>query len=122
PGLRESALQMGWFLIEEAADAVFVGWAGRVVVGRGAAGRGAGAAGGFGGVGCVVGRSLAAGTDRGALAGGGCCSWASDDLDGELCAFDGGQAAHGLGLRNAGAGGFGLVASAAVLFDRAGRA
>ena len=53
---------------------------------------------------------------------GGCFSWAPDNLDGELCAVDGGQGTHGLGLRDACAGGIGLAASAPVLFDRAGRA
>ena len=48
--------------------------------------------------------------------------WASDDRDRHLCAVDGDQAAHGLGVRNAGAGGLGLAASAALLSDRARRA
>jgi hypothetical protein len=40
------------------------------------------------------------------------------DPDGHVRAVDGRQAAHWLGIRDAGAGGVGLVASAAVLFDR----
>ena len=47
---------------------------------------------------------------------------APDDLDGHLRAVDGGQAAHRLGVRDAGAGGVGLASPAALLPDRAERA
>ena len=110
---------MGLFLIEEDADAAFVGRAGGVAVGRGSAGRGAGIAGGSGGVGCVAARCGADAADRGALARRGDLPRPSDDRDGELCALDGGQAAHGLGIRDVGAGGLGLAASAPLLPDRA---
>ena len=110
---------MGWFLIEEAVDAVSVGWAGGVVVGRAAAGRGAGAAAGFAGAGRAAARPGAVCADRFLLAGSGALSRSSDDLDGELCAFDGRQGADGLGVRDAGAGGFRLAAFEALLPDRA---
>src|SRR5438876_3601124 len=113
---------MGCFLVEEVVDAAAVGWAGGVVVGRGVAGRGAGTTGGSGGTGCAVGRSRVACADRVGLARGGGLLGAPVDLDGGVCAFDGGQAAHRLGLRDAHAGGLGLTASAPVLFDRARRA
>jgi hypothetical protein len=119
---------MGPFLVEEDACVEAVGRAGRVVVGRGFAGWGAGVAGGSGGVGRVAARSCAVGADRGVLGlrgGGGQGergSRASDDRDRHLCAADGDQAPHGLGLRDAGQGGLGLAASAAFLFDRAGGA
>ena len=49
-------------------------------------------------------------------------AWPADDLDADLCAVDGGQAPNGVGVRDAGAGGVGLAASASVLCDRAWRA
>jgi hypothetical protein len=49
-------------------------------------------------------------------------AWPADDRDGQLRAADGRQAAQRLGLRDAGQGGLGLVASAAVLSDRDQRA
>src|SRR6266705_411960 len=108
---------MGSFLIEEAADVATVRWPGRVVVGRGAAGRGAGAAEGFSGAGCAVGRSGAAGADRVRLARRGGLSGSSDYPDAGLCALDGDQGAHGLGLRDTRARGLGLVAPTPLLFD-----
>ncbi len=48
---------MACFLVGEDARVEVVGWAGRVVVGRGFAGWGAGVAGGSRGVGCVAARS-----------------------------------------------------------------
>src|SRR5262249_57359705 len=67
-------------------------------------------------------RPCLASADCLALAGGGGLSRPSDDPDGDLRAPDGGQAAHGLGLRDVGARGLGLVASTALLPDRARRA
>src|SRR5438876_10786158 len=106
---------MGTFLIEEAAGAATVGWAGGVVVGRGVAGRGEGAAVGSGGVGCAVGRSGVACADRVGLAGGGGVAGPPVNPDGDICALDGCRAAHRLGVRDAGPGGLGFVAPAAVL-------
>jgi len=113
---------MGSFLVEGGIDAAAFGWAGRVVVGRGAAGRGEGAAGGFGGVGCAVERPAVVGADRGGLASGGALSGSPVDPDGHVCAVDDHQGAHWLGIRDARAGGLRLASSAAVLSDRAGRA
>ena len=45
-------------------------------------------------------------------------AWPAVDRDRDVRAVDGGQAPHRLGLRDAGPGGFGLVASTAVLSDR----
>ena len=77
----------------------------------------------------LLARPGAVGADRARTGGGrraarplGGGSWPADDRDGELCAVDGGQAALGLGLRDAGARGLGLAASAALLPDRARRA
>ena len=94
------------------------GRAGGVLVGRGAAGRGAGAAR----------RSRAAGSgavrfgvvvpDRPGVGGGCAGAGAAVDRDGDVRAVDGDQAAHRLGVRDAGPGGVGLAASAAVLSDR----
>src|SRR5437868_1329160 len=113
---------MGSFLIEEVVDAAAVERAGRVVVGRGPAGRGAGTAGGPYGSGCVAARSGVGGADRGDVAPGGRLSGSPDDRDGALCALDGDQAAHGMGIRDAGARGLGLAALAPLLSDRARRA
>lgn len=81
-----------------------------------------GAAGGSGGSGCVVARPAVAPANRVGVERRGGQSWSPDDSDGGLCAFDGGQAAHRLGIRDAGARGLGLAASAAFLPDRARRA
>src|SRR5580692_10168885 len=113
---------MGSFLVEEGVDAAAFGWAGRVVVGRGASGRGEGAAGGLGGVGCVVERPAVVGADRGGLVSGGGLSGSPVDPDGRVCAFDDHQGAYGLGIRDAGSGGLGLASFEAVLSDRARRA
>src|SRR6516225_8272603 len=110
------------FLVEEVVNVAVVGRPGRVAVGRGAAGRGSGAAGGSGGVGCAAGGRRAAGADRGGLGGAGALAWAADDLDADLCAVDGRQASDRLGVRDAGARGVGLAASAPPLSDRVGRA
>ncbi len=109
---------MNWFPTRWRCDAHAVWRAGGVLVGRGVAGRGAGAArgsrsSGWGAVGSAV-----AGADRGCMGAGRAGSWAPVDLDGDLRAVDGDQAAHWLGLRDAGAGGLRLAASAAVLSDR----
>src|SRR5271166_396233 len=96
---------MGWFLIEEDADVATVRRAGGVVVGRGATRRGAGAAGGSGGAGCPLARPGVARADRVWLALRGRVAGTSDDSDRAVCALDGGQAAHGLGVRDAGARG-----------------
>jgi hypothetical protein len=119
---REFGLQMSTFLVEEVVDAAAVGGAGRIVVGRGVAGRRAGVAGGSGGAGSAALRSGLVGADRGELAAAGPGSWSPDDLDADLCAVDGHKAPHRLGLRDADAGGLGLAASAEVLPDRAGGA
>jgi hypothetical protein len=113
---------MGSFLIEEAADVATVGRAGRVVVGRGAAGRGARTAAGSGRVGRAVARSGAARSDRLGLAPRGRGAGAPVDCDGGVCALDDRQAAHGLGIRDVGAGGLRLAAPAPFLSDRAGGA
>ena len=90
------------------------------------AGRGEGAAGGSGGVGCVVGRSRVAVAVGGALASGvpgdrtvGVDRGAADDRAGDVCAVDGAQAALPVGVPDAGGGGVGLDSSAAVLPDLA---
>src|ERR671923_1011018 len=121
-------LQVGGFLVDQGgACADARGFAGGVAVGRVVAGRGAGVAGGPGPAGRAAARPGAAVADRAPLAAGGGGggplgdgSWAAVDSDGDLCAVDGGQAAHGLGLRDAGAGGVGLAAPAALLPDPAG--
>ena len=104
-----------------------LGGAGGVVVGRGAAGRGARAAGGSGGAGWVVGRSGVVGADRRA-------HWRRRGA--RRRAVVGGMGGrrsrwrryvrlmvvkqrYRLGLRDAGAGGVGLDPSAPVLSDRA---
>jgi hypothetical protein len=105
------------------------GRAGGDVVGRGAADRGAPAAGGSGRAGRVAVRSGADGAVRQALGTRssrvgrvGRRSRASDARDRDLCAADGAQAAPWLGVPDAGGGGFGLDSLAAVLSDRAKRA
>jgi hypothetical protein len=105
------------------ADA-FGGAAG-VVVGRGVAGRGQGAAGGSGGVGRVAGRSWVVGADRGAVQArgdrgqaGGVDRWAPDDRDGDLHPVDGAQGALPVGVPVVGGGGVGLDSSAPVLPDQ----
>src|ERR1022692_2954469 len=119
---------MGTFLAEEDVNVEAGGGAGRVVVGRGCADRGARVAGRFGGVGCAVARPGVVGADRGVLGvrgGGGPRErepWASDDRDRDLRALDGDQAPHGLGVRDAGTRGLRLAAPAALLSDRARRA
>jgi len=94
------------------------GWAGGVVVGRGVAGRGARAAGGSCEAGSGAVRFGAVGAGRAGVGARRAWLWPAVDRDVDVRAFDGGQAAHGLGLRNAGARGLRLVASAALLFDR----
>jgi hypothetical protein len=60
------------------------------------------------------------GANRGVLAAALAGSWSPDDLDADVCAVDGGQAPHWLGVRDADAGGAGLASSAQVLPDRSG--
>ncbi len=110
---------MNWFPTRWRCDAHAVWRAGGVLVGRGAADPGAGAAGGSGAAGSGAAR-------RGAVEAGGASvgvlgarAWPSVDLDRDVRAVDGDQAAHGLGLRNADAGGLRLAAPAALLPDRA---
>src|SRR5487761_2487088 len=109
---------MGTFLAEEDVNVETVERAGRVVVGRGSADRGAGVARGSRSVGRAVARPGAVGADRGVLGvrgGGGPCErglWAADDRDRYLCAVDDRQAPHRVGVRDTGAGGLGLAASA----------
>ncbi len=121
---------MGLFLVNRGGVCANA-WcaAGGVVVGRGAAGRGEGAARRPSGDREAVVGSGPVGADRGALAARSRRvrplsrrSWATDDIDADLRALDGGQAAHRLGLRDARAGGVGLAAPAALLPDRSGRA
>ena len=66
----------------------------------------------------VLSDSLVVVPDRAGVGGGRAGAGAAVDPDGDVRAVDGGQAAHGLGVRDAGAGGVGLAASAAVLSDR----
>src|SRR6516162_3140708 len=110
------------FLVEEVVNAAAGRWAGRVVVGRGVAGRGQGVAGGSSRVGCVVDGCGVARADRVGLAVRSARSWSPDDLDGYVRAVGGDQAAHRLGVRDVDAGGVGLDSSAAVLSDRVGGA
>ena len=70
----------------------------------------------------VVERCGVVGADRVGLAARSARSWSPDDLDGHVRAVDGDQAAHRLGVRDVGAGGVGLDASAQVLSDRVGGA
>jgi hypothetical protein len=109
---------MNGFLTWWRCDADARGRAGGVLVGRGAADRGARAArrsrrAGSSALGFVV-----AVPDRPGVGAGCAGAWPAVDLDGDVRAVDGDQAAHWLGVRDAGAGGLGLVASAAVLSDR----
>ena len=98
-------------------------------MGRGVAGRGAGASGGSGGVGFVALRPWVAPADRGAFSAGGVGvgsggveRWSPDDRDGELHSFDGAQDALSVGVSDACGGGVGLDSLAAVLPDLAERA
>src|SRR6188472_4403394 len=86
--------------------------AGVVVVGRGAADRDARAARGPGADRRAAERSGAAGADPSGVGSRVGAAWPADDRDGDLCAADGGPSTHGLGLRDVGSGGVGLVASA----------
>jgi hypothetical protein len=109
---------MNWFPTGWRCDAHARWRAGGVPVGRGLADRGAGAAGGSRSPGSSALRSAVARADRGRLGAERAWSWPAIDIDGELRAPDGDQAAHGLGLRNARAGGLRLAAPAALLPDR----
>jgi hypothetical protein len=120
---------MKGFLVERRVHADAFGGAAGVPVGRRVAGRGHGAAGGSGGVGCVVVRSGVVVADRGAVASGvradrqvGVDGGAPDDRDGELRAVDGAQGALSVGVSDVGGGGVGLDPSAAVLPDLVDRA
>jgi hypothetical protein len=100
-----------------------------MLVGRGVAGRGEGAARGSGGVGCVVVRSRVVVADRGALAAGvprdraaGADRGTPDDRDGDLRSVDGAQGALPVGVSVVGGGGVRLDSSASVLPDFAVRA
>src|SRR5579864_6180195 len=102
---------MGTFLAEEDVNVATVERAGRVVVGRGSADRGAGVARGSRSVGRAVARSGVVGADRGVLGvrgGGGPRErglWAADDRDRDVRAVDGRQAPDRLGVRDTGQGG-----------------
>ena len=96
---------------------------------RRAAGRGQGAAGGSGGVGCAVVRSGVVVGDRGAVAPGvradgqvGVEGGPPDDRDGDLYPVDGAQAALSVGVSDVGGGGVGLDSSAPLLPDLVDRA
>ena len=117
------------FLVERGVHADALGGSAGVPVGRRVAGRGQGAAGGSGGVGCAVVRSGVVVADRGAVASGvradrqvGVDGGSPDDRVGDLHPVDGAQAALSVGVSDVGGGGVGLDSSAAVLPDRVDRA
>ena len=108
---------MGWFLFSWRCDADTLRSADGVVVGRGAAGGGARAARGSRPAGSRPGGWVVV-ADRSGVGADRARTWSAVDRDGDVRAVDGDQAAHRLGIRDADAGGVGLVASATVLSDR----
>ena len=109
---------MNGFLIWWRCDADARERAGGVSVGRGAADRGARVAGRSRAARSGAVRFAVAVPDRPGVGAGRAGPGAPVDLDGDLRAVDGRQAADRLGVRDVGAGGVRLAASAAVLSDR----